>query len=299
MPVELPEGVRRMAGRGPGWSRWVERLPRLTVELVEEWQLTRDGPLQHGYCSLVLPARTGSGRPVVLKVGFPDDESEHEHLALQHWHGQGAVQLVRADPRRRALLLERLHEPLTELDPLEACEVVAGLYAQLHRPALPQLRRVSTLLDRWSGQLSALPRSAPVPRRLVEQALSLTRAFRDDPATDGTLLHGDLHDHNVLAGDRQEWLAIDPKPLNGDPHLEPAPMLWNRWEEAVASGDVRTAVRARFHTLVDTSGLEEERARDWAVLRVVLNAVWELVQPRQPDREEITRSVTIAKAVQD
>lgn len=297
--MELPEGVYEMAARGPRWARWVEGLPRLTGELVEEWQLTGEGAAQHGHCSLVLPARTGSGRPVVLKVGFPDEESEHEHLALQHWHGRGAVQLVRADPRRRGLLLERLHEPLTVLDPLAACELVAGLYGQLHRPALPQLRRLTTLLDRWSAQLSALPRSAPVPRRLVEQALSLARDFRDDPATDGILLHGDLHDHNVLAGDRQEWLAIDPKPLSGDPHLEPAPMLWNRWNEAVASRDVRTAVRARFHTLVDASGLEEERVRGWAVLRVVLNAVWELDGPGPPDRDEITRSITIAKAVQD
>src|SRR4029453_3561188 len=97
-----------------------------------------------------------------------------------------------------------------------------------------------------------------------------------DPATDGVLVHGDLHYLNVLAADRAPWLAIAPNPLRGDPPLEPAAMLWNRWDEVVASGHVRDAVRRRFHALVDTAGLEEDRARDWVVLRETLNAVWEL-----------------------
>jgi streptomycin 6-kinase len=240
-----------------------------------------------------------SGRPSVLKVGFPDEESEHEHLALQHWHGNGAVQLLRADPHRQALLLERLHaETLTELWDLQACEVVADLYARLHVPAPPQLRKLSSLLVRWRGQLEALPRNAPVPRRLVEQSLAIVHDLTGTSDTDGSLVHGDLHYDNVLAADREPWLVIDPKPLSGDPHFEPAPMLWNRWDEVVASGDVREAVRRRFHTLVDTAGLDEDRARDWVVLRVVLNAVWELAGP-EPDRDEVTRSVAIAKAVQD
>ena len=71
-------------------------------------------------------------------------------------------------------------------------------------------------------------------------------------------------------------------------------MLWNRWDEVVASGDVRDAVRRRFHTLVDPAGLDEDRAADWVVLRVGrTNASWELEDgaagrgagPRVDDRE--------------
>jgi len=35
-------------------------------------------------------------------------------------------------------------------------------------------------------------------------------------------------------------------------------MLWNRWDEVVESGDVRAAIRRRFHALVDAAGLDEE-----------------------------------------
>src|SRR5436190_530840 len=269
----LPDGVLGMARRGPDWAAWVDRLPGVVDALLDEWQLTTDGWMMHGFCALVVPVRTSSGRPAVVKVAFPDEESEHEHLALQHWHGHGAVELLRADPHREAMLLERLHpERLTEVDDLEACEVVVGLYAQLHVRALPQLRPLTGFVDQWAAELEALPRNAPLPRRLVEQAVSLSRDFVVDPASTGTMIHTDLHYENVMAADRQPWLAIDPKPVSGDPHYEIAPMLWNRFEEL--AGDVRDGVRRRFHQLVDHAAFDEDRARDWVVVRMMDNALW-------------------------
>ncbi len=307
LPFDVPAGLRAQAALGDDWAVWLDRLPRLVTEVADDWELTFDGEPTHGFCALVVPVRTVSGRPAVLKVGFPDDESEHEHLALQHWHGNGAVSLLRADPHRYALLLERLHrEDLTDLGDLEACEVVAGLYGRLHVPAPPQLRTLTSYVERWSADLAALPRDAPVPRRLVEQAVSLGQGLVADPASIGTMIHTDLHYENVLAADREPWLAIDPKPVSGDPHYEVAPLLWNRWEEVVASGNVRDAVRRRFHTVVDAAGLDEDRARDWVVVREMHNAMWTfedaLRAGRGLDAEErawVTICVSIAKAVQE
>jgi streptomycin 6-kinase len=303
MTTRLPDGVLGMARRGSDWADWVDALPALVDGLLEEWALTTDGWMMHGFVALVVPVRTTSGRPAVLKVSFPSVESEHEHLALRHWSGRGAVQLLRADPHRGAMLLERLHpERLTDLWDLEACEVVAGLYAQLHVPALPQLRPLTAYVDRWADRLAGLPRSAPLPRRMVEQAVSLSRDFVSDPATDGILVHGDLHYENVMAADRQPWVAIDPTPLSGDPHYEPAPMLWTRFDEL--QGDVRNGVRARFHALVDHAGLDEHRARDWVVVRMLVNACGRLLDEPgtervTPDEEHLTMCIAIAKAVQD
>ncbi len=109
----------------------------------------------------------------------------------------------------------------------------------------------------------------------------------------------------MLAADREPWLVIDPKPVSGDPHYEVAPLLWNRWDEVVASGNVRDAVRRRFHTVVDAAGLDEDRARDWVVVREVHNLMWTWEDAERAgrsllpdDREWITRCVSIAKAVQ-
>jgi streptomycin 6-kinase len=307
LPFDVPPGLRAQAALGDDWAAWLDGLSRLVAEVADDWELTFDGGPTHGFCALVVAVRTVSGRPAVLKVGFPDDESEHEHLALQHWHGNGAVALLRADPRRYALLLERLHpEDLTGVGDLEACEIVAGLYKRLHVPAPPQLRTLTSHVERWSARLADLPRDAPAPRRLVEQAVSLARTLVADPASTGTLIHTDLHYENVLAADREPWLVIDPKPVSGDPHYEVAPLLWNRWEEVVSSGNVREAVRRRFHVVVDAAGLDEDRARDWAVVRMLHNLMWTWEDAERagrgllPDeRDWATACVSIAKAVQE
>jgi streptomycin 6-kinase len=297
----LPDGVLGMAERGGEWAAWVDRLPDLVRDLLDEWELETDGLMMHGFVGLVVPVRTGGGAEAALKVSFPDEESEHEHLALQRWGGRGAVRLSRADPHRRAMLLDRLGPArLTEMWDLEACEVVAGLYADLHVPALPQLRTLTSYVARWTDGLASLPRDAPLPRRLVEQAISLGRDLVSDDASTGTLIHADLHYENVMAaGDG--WLAIDPKPVSGDPHYEPAPMLWNRAEEL--EGDVRAGVRRRFHTLVDTAGLDEARARDWVVVRMLHNCLWAIEDDpglEEPlNRDRITICIAAAKAVQD
>jgi len=322
LPV-LPARFAALATRGEAWATWLAGLPRLVGDLLDDWALVPDGPALHGECALVLPVRTepgrAAGRTAVLKVTWPHWEAETEHIALQRWHGDGAVELLRADPRRLALLLERLStRDLTTVPDDESCAVIAGLYGRLHVPATPQLRTLSDCTRDWGERLLALPRSAPVPRRYVEQAAALGRAFAADPGTDGTLVHTDLHPQNVLAvpheptephepvAARGPWLAIDPKPLSGDPHYEVAPVLWNRWADAVATGDLRGALRRRLDLVCDAAGLDRDRARDWMVCRSMYSALWEVEEAaRRPggignaDRDLLTRSVTVVKAVLD
>ena len=273
-------------------------LPARTAELLGEWSLTADGAPIAGRLSLVLPVLS-DGRSAMLKVGYPHDEAAQEHLALRYWGGAGAVELLRADPHRFALLLERAGpEDLTERWDLEACEVVAELYGRIHVPAPPQLPSLARQLERWTVALRRAP--SALPPRLVEQAIALGTDLASDPGCTGTLIHTDLHYENVLAAEREPWLVIDPKPLSGDPHYELAPMLTNRWDEV--TGQVRAAIRRRFDTLVDVAGFDEARARAWVIVRVVHSAVWALGDGGAggADAQEwLTRCVAVAKAVQD
>lgn len=303
MPVEIPADFLVIASRGPDWAAWLDRLPRLTRDLLAEWDLRVDGDPSYGNCALVVPVSTADGQQAMLKVQFPHWEAEHEHLALRTWDGNGAVKLLRADPRRYAMLLERLHSrDLTTVGDLEACEIIASTYRRLHVPAGPQYRALSTELKRWIADFRQLPSSAPVPHRYVEQAISLAEDFASDPDCDGRLIHSDLHYFNVLAADREPWLVIDPKPLSGDPHYEVAPLLWNRWDEVVASGDLRFTVRQRFYAAVDAAELDEDRARDWVIVRQMLNVLWTLrdaVADESLPQDWLTRNIAIVKMIQD
>jgi streptomycin 6-kinase len=302
--VDVPAALHAQAEGRPAWADWLARAPRLSDDLITEWGLRIDGPTLAGNCAMVVPVRTDDDRAGVLKIGWPHWEAETEHLALRAWQGHGAVELWRADPRRFALLLERARpdRDLHALDVLEACEVVARLYGRLHRPPLPQPRRLTELCREWADRLPPLFEANLISRRFVSQGERLMRDFADDPDTDAALIHSDLHFFNVLAAAREPWLAIDPKPLSGDPAYEVAPLLWNRWAEAMSAVSPRQALLDRLFTVVDVAGLDEDRVRDWVVVREVCNVLWtyeEHVRDGAPIQHDwVTAATTILKAVQ-
>lgn len=267
-------------------------------ELLDAWELTPDGPPLPARRATVLPV-VGERGPAVLKVGVVEERTEHEALALQRWGGHGAVRLLRADPHRRALLLERLAgpdaaDPRAGLWDVAAAELVGAQLVGLHVDPPPQVPRLAAYVAERSAALADLPRDAPLPRRLVEQAVALGRDLVADPGEE-RLLHTDLHPaHLVAAGPEapDEWRAVSPKPLAGDPHSEVAPLLWHQWDDV--AGDVRGSLRRRFHAAIDAALLDEDRARDWVVVRTVHRALAAL-----GDQELVTRCVAVTKAVQD
>lgn len=303
--MDVPADLDERRSLGPDWARWLDRLPRLADDLIGEWRLTPTGTPMSGFASLVVPVRTSDGVDAVLKVGFDgSEETAQEHLALQTWGGDGAVTMLRADPARRALLLERLHaRDLTQVWDVEACEIVAGFYPRLHRVAPGRLRPLTGFVEQWLDAMESDARDMPVPRRLVDWALARGRDFVDDPESTGRIVHGDLHYANVLAAEREPWLVIDPQPMSGDPHYEIAPLLWNRWTEM--DGYLRESIRQRFYTVVEAAGFDDDRARDWVIVRMVLNAHWAVEDAKRVgrvlddrQRDWITRCISVAKAVQ-
>ena len=247
---------------------------------------------------MVLPVRD-DGRPADLKLGGPEAGAEYEHLALRAWDGGAAVQLLRADPRRRVLLLERAvpgHD-LHTLEAVQACAVVSELYTCLHRPPVPQLERLSARAARWSEELAELRGTSLAPRRFVDQAAGLAAGFAADAGTDVALLHGNLHYGTVLAATRQPWEVVDPEPLAGDPAYEVAPLLWHRWDEAVASGNLRGALLDRLYAVVDTAGLDEDRVRDWVTVRAMVE-LRQAAGAAAVNRGRITLCTTLTKSVQ-
>jgi streptomycin 6-kinase len=288
-----------VSGREPepyiSGDAWLRRLPELVEVSLARWDLCLDGDSMHGMAALVLPVRRRDGSRAVLKVTWPHVQALHEHLALQHWGGRGAVRLMAANPATWTMLLERLHSERDLRDePIdEACTVIGTLLQQLDHVALPQLSLLSARAAEMALELGSAP--AAIPRRFVEQACSLLSDLLADAAIDSRMVNTDLHYQNILAADRQPWLAIDPKPLAADPAFAVTPALWNRWAEAIASGDLRAHLRRRLSIICASAGLDEERARAWSIVREVQMGLWAI---DKGDGAELTKAIAVIKAMQ-
>lgn len=275
------------AQTGAQWRAWTEALPALATEFLDRWHLRLDGQPDHGSVALVLPVLREDGTPAVLKLQPVDAETRGEPLALRAWGGHRAVRLLDSDSATGTMLLERLDSARslqTLPDSTLALRHLSELLADLSRtpapPGLPQLGEVARAM------LAELPRRVghladPAERRLLTCCAAAVREVVDQPGD--RLLHWDLHYANVLAPradapvpDRGCWLAIDPKPLAGDPGFELLPALRNRWEDLAAEPSISRAVRRRFHLMTEVAGLDRQRAGAWTLARVLQNALWDI-----------------------
>ncbi|WP_443044995.1 aminoglycoside phosphotransferase family protein [Streptomyces sp. Go40/10] len=280
--AEAQEMYNGAAGRA-----FIAALPALAADFLDRWRLTPDGPSMNGVSALVLPVVRTDGLRAVLKLQLLDEESEGEPVALRTWNGDGAVRLLDHDPATGTMLLERLDASrmLAGLaDTRAAVLVIARLLARLTTfPAPPGLRRLGDIADAMLERTPRALRHIPDPevRRTVADCAAAVREVATEPGD--RLLHWDLHDENVLAADRADWLAIDPKPLAGDPGFELWPALDNRYDPA--------EVRWRFDAMTDVLGLDRDRARAWTLGRLLQNALWDVEdgRPVQSRQLEIAR----------
>ncbi|CAL9332479.1 hypothetical protein SUDANB121_00112 [Nocardiopsis dassonvillei] len=278
--IDVPEALTASHGSTPGGRAWLGALPALVRGLLDRWSLRPDGPARNGMAGLVLPVVRADGTAAALKVQPATEESAGTAPGLRAWNGDGAVRLLDHDPATGGLLLERLHtdRPLSSVpDDGRAMEILADLLARL--TAVPAPAGMRTLADVAAAMVSQAPGAAPRLRREEERALVATCAAVVSDLLDAPgdrLLHWDLHYDNVLAADREPWLAIDPEPLAGDPGFDLLPALDNRWKEVEATGDVPRAVLRRFDLLTERLGLDRSRAAGWTLGRVLQNALWQV-----------------------
>jgi streptomycin 6-kinase len=277
---------------GESGDAWITALPGLAEDCLDQWQLRLDGTPRNGAVALVLPVVRVDGTPAVLKLQPVDDETCGEPVALRAWAGRGAVPLLEADPRTGAMLLERLDATRSlhaVADDMSALRILSELLARLVAvPAPAGLRQLADVAADVLDRAAAVQRNLadPSDRRLVQACAAALREVVQEPGD--RLLHWDLHYDNVLAAapfsGREGWLAIDPKPLAGDPGFDLYPALWNRWDDVEKSGDVARAVRSRFDLMTETVGLDRQRAAGWTLGRVLQVMVWtiESGEPRLP-----------------
>jgi streptomycin 6-kinase len=156
--------------------------------------------------------------------------------------------------------------------------VVANLLRRLWQTPTSgyQFRPLQVMCDGWAAEFRQ--RLAVTPG-LLDPGLARAgiELFRTLPATAErhVLLCTDLHAANILAAEREPWLAIDPKPYIGDPTYDPLQHLLN-CEERLHADPVGLARR-----MADLLDLDPARLTQWLFARCVQESI------DQPDLRDI------------
>jgi streptomycin 6-kinase len=236
----------------------------------------------------VAPVSRADGSPAVLKVTWPHPEAAQEPAALRCWAGRGAVRVLEEDRAGWTMLLERCLSgtPLRDTDlPVErgleiGADLLNALWSQGARlPAGHGFDSMAETCDRWADVAAGRARrhgaalaELGVDPGVLDLGIELLRALPRS-ASRHVLVHGDFNPGNLLAAQRSPFLAIDPKPLVGDPAYDP-------WQLVAQLGwpfrqaDAATVVWQRIRRLARLLDLAPERIAAWGVARDVEGGLW-------------------------
>lgn len=236
-------------------SNGTKALASVARAVASEWGVELAPLFPAARHAFVAPA----GDDAVLKVTPAlDEESDHEPWALAGWGGRAAVKLLRHDPERRAILIERARPgtDLAEMPDDEATRIAVDVASRLWQPATEPYRWIGDYVPTW---LDETERSGDFDEGLMEVAREIYPTLEIGR---NTLVHGDLHHHNILDAGDGRYVAIDPKPMRGDPEFDVAPFLWN----PIGSLMSRKSIE-HWLDVFEKAGLDQRRMRSWAVIR--------------------------------
>ncbi|GIM88641.1 aminoglycoside phosphotransferase family protein [Paractinoplanes toevensis] len=284
--VVVPQSFRDM----PRWWRegtgWLEALPRLVRAYCDRWQLAVTGGMAHGSNAAVVPV-VRAGEFLVLRLTPPGAAVAAQVEALRFWDGRGTVRLIDADVEGGVMLLERLAMDAS-LEGLPVAEAMPLLGRMMRRLAVPAPEHVPRTVDVVAARMPALPGEWERCGRPFPES-TLVRAFEAGERLSRTesrlAVNGDLHSGQVLRGEREPWLTVDPVLMRGDIAYDLARILWTRIDEMDDEGDILR----HFRSMADAAGVDRDHGRDWVVFRAVDYWLWGLTAGLTEDPQRCRR----------
>lgn len=248
-------------------KKWLKGLPEQIMQLELDWGLSHLKPLENLTNNYVLSGYQ-RGIPIILKLSPNASDLHKEANALDVFNGFGGVSVL--DRQDNAVLLQRAlpGQPLKGYplkNGIKNIEIACQIVKRLHQAPLPKDNNFPHIAE-W---LATLDKDWGLPAEYLQKARALKKQLLHNSSELPVLLHGDLHQDNILAhGD--DWLVIDPKGVIGFPLNE----IW-------------ACVEDPHYDLEFVSKYFDYRLDDvikWYYVHAVLAACWQVEDNLNPAR---------------
>lgn len=246
---------------------WLEALPDLIAELTSRWDLLVTGTATDvDAFGMTIPATRGEDR-VLLRLAYPDGWFVDLTAALQAWNGEGVVRLLEHEPRGGHL--RSAPDPGTSLgeerNQMRALRLASDALQALWIEPPDGLQSLTAEVRTWVSEMSSRFESVhrPFEDTLLRSAEQLFRAYMPTQTTK-VLLHGDAR-IGAFVMDGDAAIAIDPKPLVGEPAFDAAALLRDVPADVVAdTPGCRQLLQSRLDHLTDLLDVSASRVKGWA-----------------------------------
>ncbi|WP_081414063.1 aminoglycoside phosphotransferase family protein [Metabacillus indicus] len=209
------------------------------------------------------------GEEAVIKAGLPaDKELINEKNALAVFgKGTGMIKLLEDHTDEGFLLLEKAVPGTILSDSMKdekAVAAAAGVMEEIRADDWDS-KHFPHLSDWFKG----LERAEDIPERYIKKASVVVKELLSE-MHHPTLLHGDLHQNNILSH-HGVWKAIDPKGVIGEKEFETAVFCRNYLFDKHHPFAV---LQNRLSLFEKAAGLNLDKMIRWGYCGAVLSACW-------------------------
>lgn len=251
-------------------KNWLKSIPNTIRTISQKYQLSKLTPLENLSYHYVLQGFKEQ-LPIILKLGPNPNVLKHEYAALKAFSGFGVVKVLAED--EGMLLLEQVipGRSLKTLFPnndYEATIIACDLIRSLHKAPIP----TTSNFENIANSLKAFDNIYGIPDKYLTKA----RKFCDyllATCDKQVLLHGDLHHDNILQHNN-DWIAIDPKGLVGDPVYETVTFIYNPIPELISTNNHMDIIKNRIAVFAKSLNFPIERIISWFFVKTVLSWIW-------------------------
>ncbi len=225
--------------------------------------------------NFVAPVVFEDGSTAILKLGVPRTGIMSEIATLKAFNGIGFCKLLEAEPEKGIMLLESIEpgEPLNILcDDAAATKIAAGLINDMQQ-AKPVSGYPFQIAADWCNNLVDLHEKFGniIPEYLFTNAIAAYQSL-ETHLQDQRLLHGDLHQENILSVVGGKWKAIDPKGIIAETACELTPYLMND----LKGKGISVTISDRINVFSEELKIDKMRIIKWGAFRSVLSVYWKI-----------------------
>ncbi|MCL2360439.1 MAG: aminoglycoside phosphotransferase family protein [Defluviitaleaceae bacterium] len=209
---------------------FLSRVDGLIEKYSQKWQLTDLNYMLTDTVNLLFSCKSTLHGLCVLKMCIPGPEVATEINCIQAYNGQGYVKLWDYDLSDDILLLERI-EPGNQMWDVQDYKERARLMAELIK-TLPFIKCPQGEYPNYKIWMEGIHKYLTNIGGMEDVLFYLNEALRlyselKQQYTRSCLLHGDMHQENLLLNQQGSYTIIDPKGVVDDPIMETARFLNN------------------------------------------------------------------------
>ncbi len=264
-----------------GGQEWLDNIPNLLTYFEKDWNLKIGKPYDLSY-NYVAPATRNTGDKLVIKIDFPGNEGYlSEVAALKLFNGEGSINLISSNDENMTMLLEQA-VPGKRLNKLSEDEtqtkILASIIKRISRkvPEKHDFKLVSELsshIPKYKKRFSGS--NNPLSLYLLDKTEFMLNGLISS-TSNIVVMHGDLHQGNILSSDREGWLAIDPNGIVGDPCFETGAMMRNPYPTLAKKTNLKEILIKRIEILADELNFERNRILQWSFVQTMLSIIYRI-----------------------